>query len=95
MTYASELIILSLTNSFIYSIFLTVLYLLLACQLCNAEMLIACQSLCGSGKRDSNPEQEGESNAGALHFFNTGVSLQRLAQILHQSFKLKIISAIA
>lgn len=44
MIYKDELLILSLTNSFICSIPLTALHLLLAFPPRNAEMLTACQT---------------------------------------------------
>lgn len=71
----------------------------LACLLRNAEILTACQSICKRDKRDSIPKREEDGDANALCFLDTGVGLQRLAQrlaqILCQSFKLTIVSAVA
>lgn len=88
-----ESLISSLAGSSACSIPLTVLHLLLACLPRDARMLTACQSLRRRGEGDSVPDRKEERNAGALHFFDTGVGLQQLAQILRQSFKLTIVFA--
>lgn len=75
MTYAGELMIWFLANSSACSILLTVLHLALVYLPRNAEMLIACQSLCRKSEGDSIPEQEREGDASALHFLDNGVGL--------------------
>lgn len=76
--------ILSLASFSAYSIFLTILYLSLACLLHNAEMLTAYQSsLHGKDKGDSVLKQEKDSDADVLCFFDTRISLQQfITQIL-------------
>ena len=75
MTYAGELMIWSLANSSACSISLTVLHLSLAYLPRNAEMLIACQSLCRRSEGNSILEQNREGDASALHFLDNGVGL--------------------
>lgn len=67
--------ILSLASFSDCSILLTVLHLLLACLPRDAKILTACQSLCERGEGDFVPERDGEGDAGALHFLDTGVGL--------------------
>lgn len=83
MTYASELMILSLRSSFAYFISLTILHLSFACLLRNAEMLTVCQSLHRKSKGNSVPKQEEDGDAGTLYFLNIGIGLQQLAQVIH------------
>lgn len=94
MTYAGELLILFLASSSTYSILLTILHMSLAFVLCDAEMLTVCQLLRSRRERDYIPKQEEDGNANALCFLNTGIGLQRLVQILYQSFKLIILFAV-
>lgn len=95
MIYAGELLISSLIGSSTYFIPLNVLHLSLAFLLFDVKMLMACQLLYWRGEGDFVLKQEDYGKISILYFFNTEVSLQQLAQILRQSFKLIIVSAVA
>lgn len=95
MMYIGKLMILFLASSSTYFIPLTILHLSLAWLPRDAKMLTACQPVYRKNEGNSVLEREQEGNVGALSFFNTKINLQWLAQILRQSFKLTIISAVA